>query len=152
MPSFLVRIRLMLAVAPTRRLSRSSRKPLLIASEITSAHTPAVTPTMEITVATEMAACRRLAFKYRKATKNSNRMAIRLYLRKTAFDVWSLERFELPCCIYKTSNIPVSGEIDMREFSPRDGNCLLCYPSGVKPCDHFGVSGAVRDHARPPAT
>src|SRR5262249_24016721 len=46
--------------------------PALMESAIINDATPAATPTMEITVITLITACRRLARRYRAATKNSN--------------------------------------------------------------------------------
>src|SRR5690348_11267006 len=48
--------------------------PLVTASAIISAATPAVTPATEIAVTTPTTAWRRLAFRYRAAMKNSNRI------------------------------------------------------------------------------
>src|SRR5258708_4922145 len=49
------------AVAPSRLRCSVVRRPLVMASAITSAMTPAATPMIEITVMTEMTACLRLA-------------------------------------------------------------------------------------------
>jgi hypothetical protein len=45
---------------------------LLIANAMMSDATPAATPMIEIAVITPITACRRLARKYREATKSSN--------------------------------------------------------------------------------
>src|SRR5258708_4922142 len=49
------------AVGPSRLRCSVVRRPLVMASAITSAMTPAATPMIEITVMTEMTACLRLA-------------------------------------------------------------------------------------------
>ena len=48
--------------------------PLVMARAMMSAATPAVTPAMEMAVTTPTTAWRRLAFRYRAATKSSNRI------------------------------------------------------------------------------
>ena len=50
--------------------------PLVIASAMISAATPAATPATEIAVTTPTTACRRLALRYRAATKSSKRILI----------------------------------------------------------------------------
>src|ERR1700683_517585 len=69
-----MRSRLMWEVEPSRRSCRSWRNPLLIANAMTSEATPAATPAMEMPVIMPITAWRRLARKYRDATKSSKRI------------------------------------------------------------------------------
>src|SRR5271165_1758014 len=73
-PSASTRSRLMCDDEPSSRSWRSWRKPLLMASAMIRAATPAATPTIEMIVMTPMTAWRRLARRYRAATKSSNCM------------------------------------------------------------------------------
>src|SRR5579864_574299 len=61
-------------VDPSRRCCRSCRKPLLIASAMTSDATPAATPAIEMPVMIPIKDWRRLARRYRLAMKSSKRM------------------------------------------------------------------------------
>src|ERR1035437_2848941 len=74
MPSASTRIRSTWAETPSRRSCRSRLMPLVMARAMRSAATPAATPAMEMMVTTPTTACRRLAFRYRDATYNSNRI------------------------------------------------------------------------------
>src|SRR5712692_7705597 len=74
MPSLWIRSKLTWEVDPSRRSCRSWRNPLLMASAITREATPAATPAMEMPVITPMKAWRRLALRYRVATKSSKRI------------------------------------------------------------------------------
>src|SRR3982750_870238 len=64
----------MCEVEPRRRSCKSWRNPLLMASAMTSEATPAATPRTEMAAMMPMKAWRRLARKYRIATKSSKRM------------------------------------------------------------------------------
>src|SRR2546428_11646859 len=94
----------MFEVAPTSRFSSSSRKPLLMARATPSVATPAITPTTEIAVITEMTAWRRFALRYRRATKNSKRIScpalypqrpVALVVQRSLSNVAALQACEL---------------------------------------------------------
>src|ERR1039458_4235966 len=74
MPSASTRIRATWAETPRRGACRWRLMPWVMARAMMSAATPAATPAMEMMVTTPTTACRRLAFRYRDATYNSNRI------------------------------------------------------------------------------
>src|ERR1700743_2400309 len=76
MPSPTVRISSTCEGDPSKRTCRSRRIPVVIASAMISAATPAATPATEIAVITPTTACRRLARRYRAAMKSSKRMKL----------------------------------------------------------------------------
>ena len=83
MPSASMRISCTCAVVSSRRFLMSRCMPLVMASAMISAATPAATPATEMDVTTPTTACRRLALRYRAATKSSKRIAVTLRPRRT---------------------------------------------------------------------